>query len=64
MSDNIVKMPAGWGVFETAWGSYVTDRKNKVTNIAFKPDGQSINTEKLNIIVHDNGIEFVNQKEV
>ena len=52
------QFPSTWSVYETFWGSYVTDRKGKVTNIAFKPDGQEINTEKLNVIIHENGIEF------
>lgn len=57
--DKVKQFPHTWFAYETFWGSYVTDRKGKVANIFFKPDGQEINTEKLNVIVHNNGIEFL-----
>lgn len=56
--DNLIRLKP-WSAYETFWGSYVTDSRGNVTNIFFKPDGQEINTEKLNVIVHENGIEFI-----
>lgn len=49
-----------WGVYEFYWGSAVrNERTKKWTNIFLRPDGQEINVEHLLVILHENGIEFV-----
>ena len=56
MGDVIQLKP--WKLYETAFCCFVADSKGKVTNIIF-PDGQELNTENMTIIVHGNGIEFL-----
>lgn len=58
MSINIKELKP-WEVIEYYWGTVVKHRKGKITKIYLKPDGTEIDCEKLNIIVHDNGIEFL-----
>ena len=48
-----------WKLIKAPFCCYVEDSKGRVTGIIF-PDGQELNTENMNVIIHDNGIEFFN----
>jgi hypothetical protein len=48
-----------WEVHEFSWGTAVKHLPSqKWTNVILSPYGQEINVEHLNVILHDNGIEF------
>lgn len=49
-----------YSVFENTFCTYVKDEQTgKVHSIILKPDGAVVNTSHLNVIVHENGIEFL-----
>ncbi|CAI6073519.1 hypothetical protein COHCIP112018_02389 [Cohnella sp. JJ-181] len=49
-----------WEVFEFAWGTAIREsRTKKWHTLCLTPDGQEIDVSELNVILHDNGIEFV-----
>lgn len=48
-----------WEVVEFSWGTAVRDPHGKWYTLFLFPDAQEINVEHLNVILHDNGIEFV-----
>jgi hypothetical protein len=49
-----------WGTYEFPWGTAVKDeRHDKWVTLFLKPNAQQIDVEHLNVILHDNGIEFV-----
>lgn len=56
MGDIVYLRP--WKTFVAPFCCYVEDHKGKVHAIIF-PDGQQLNTENMNVIIHDNGIEFL-----
>lgn len=60
----IVKKLKPWEVVEFFWGVGVRHRKGKWEKIYLKPDGQEIDVSSLNIILHENGIEFIKKEEV
>lgn len=55
---DVVAMPK-YEVYNFLWGSAVKDRKGKWIKVFIGPDGQELNTEEINIEVHENGIEFI-----
>lgn len=58
LGDNITPLHR-WEVVEFAWGTAVREqRTGRWHNLYLFPDGQMIDVEKLNIILHNNGIEF------
>jgi len=57
MMGNVVELPQ-YEVHEFLWGSAVKDRRGKWIRIFIGPDGQEINTENIDVILHENGIEF------
>lgn len=48
-----------WETVSFSWGTAVRHRGGKWTNLFLYPDAQEINVEHLDVILHDNGIEFV-----
>lgn len=51
-----------WEVHVFPWGSAVKKRNGKWTHIFIA--GQEVNVENIEVILHENGIEFViNRKE-
>jgi hypothetical protein len=49
-----------WAVFETSWCTYIKNTEtNKIHSVVFKPDGQILHTDHLNVIIHENGLEIV-----
>lgn len=56
--DNVIEIGAPFTVYETSWGSYYVNRNNKPMRCFFK-DGQELIVENFNVIIHDNGIEFI-----
>lgn len=49
-----------WEVYEFPWGTAVMDaRTSKWVSLFIKPDGQEIKVAHLNIVLHQNGIEFL-----
>lgn len=55
--NNIVKIPISFNIYKTDFGSYVTDRKDKPLRVFFN-DGQELDLTNLDVVIHDNGIEF------
>ena len=48
-----------WELIQYGWCQVVKScRRGQVTNLIF-PDGQELDVEKWNIVIHDNGIEFI-----
>lgn len=48
-----------WEVYEYFWGTAIREQKtDKWHTLYLKPDGQEIDIEHLEVIIHDNGIEF------
>lgn len=45
-------------VYEYSWGTAVKHRIGTWEKIFIKPTGQEIDVSNLNVILHDNGIEF------
>jgi hypothetical protein len=45
-------------VVEFSWGTAVRHRKGKWETLFLKPDGQEIDVSKMNVVLHDNGIEM------
>ena len=48
-----------WRVYEFPWGTAIRHQKGHWTNVYLKPTGQEIDVSNLNVILHDNGIEFL-----
>ena len=46
-------------VYEFTWGSAIKKKKGEWEKIFLKPDGKEIDVSNMNIILHDNGIEFL-----
>lgn len=55
---NVTKLHP-WETVSFSWGTAVRYRGGKWTNLFLYPDAQEINVEHLDVILHDNGIEFV-----
>jgi hypothetical protein len=51
-----------WEVVEFPWGTGVRHRKGKWSKLFIGPSGQEIDVEGLSVILHNNGIEFVNSR--
>ena len=51
-----------WEVIEFPWGTGVRHRKGKWSKLFIKPNGQEIDVEGLDVILHDNGIEFMSRR--
>lgn len=47
-----------WETVEFPWGVAVRHRKGSWETLLF-PDGQEMDVSKMNVILHDKGIEFV-----
>lgn len=58
---NVVDLKA-WEVVRFPWGSAVRHSKGKWDKIFVSPTGQEIDVSELNVVLHDNGIEFVINK--
>ena len=59
MDNNVVPL-FGYAVYEFPWGTAVKEKRTgKWTNIFLRPDGQEIDVSNIEVILHDNGIEFL-----
>lgn len=56
--DKLVKM-SPYEVYEFPWGTAVKHRKGAWEKVFLKPSGQEIDVSGLNILLHENGIEFL-----
>lgn len=54
----IYEIGAPFKVYELPYGSYVTDCKGKPLQVILS-DGQELDVSKLDVAIHDNGIEFL-----
>ena len=53
-----------WSAVEYLWGAALVDRRtDKEIKVFIKPDEQELNVEGLDIILHENGIEFIGEGE-
>jgi hypothetical protein len=58
-SSNVIQLHR-WEVYGFPWGTAVREqRTGKWTNIFLRPDGQEIDVSNIEVILHDNGIEFL-----
>lgn len=48
-----------WIVVEFGWGSALKHRNGRWEKIFLKPYGQEIDISKMNVELHENGIEFI-----
>lgn len=55
--DNVIEDLKPWEAVKFEWGGGVRHRKGKWQTIFLK-DGQEIDVSEMNVILHDNGIEF------
>jgi hypothetical protein len=52
-----------WGVHEFKWGSAIKNTKTGKWDTCFlKPNAQEIDVSSLNVVLHDNGIEFLDEE--
>lgn len=59
MTNNVIPL-FGYAVYEFPWGTAVKEKRTgKWTNIFIKPDGQVIDVSQNEVILHENGIEFI-----
>lgn len=59
MANNVVPL-FGYAVYGFPWGTAVKEKRTgKWTNIFLRPDGQEIDVSNIEVILHDNGIEFL-----
>jgi hypothetical protein len=56
--DNVTDL-SPWESVKFSWGTAVRHRKGRWTNVFLFPDAQEINVEHLDVILHENGIEFI-----
>lgn len=56
--EKVVKLPIYYSTHKTSFGAYTTDRKEKPLRVFFN-DGQELNISNMNVVIHDNGIEFI-----
>lgn len=56
--ENVVEFKP-YEVYEFSWGSAVKHRNGEWDKVFLKPNAQEIDVSKLNVIIHDNGIEFI-----
>lgn len=45
-------------IVEFSWGTAVRHRNGNWENIFIRPSGQEIDVSELEVVLHDNGIEF------
>lgn len=57
MSKIIPLLP--YEVYEFTWGSAVKKKNGQWEKVFLKPTGQEIDVSEFNIILHENGIEFL-----
>jgi hypothetical protein len=55
----VIPLFPGYEVVEFPWGAAIKNCKTKQWENVYFPDGQELNVEKWEIILHDNGIELV-----
>lgn len=49
-----------YAVYEFPWGTAVKEKRTgKWTTVFLKPDGQGIDVSNIEVILHNNGIEFI-----
>lgn len=59
MTNNVIPL-FGYAVYEFPWGTAVKEKRTgKWTNIFIKPDGRVIDVSQNEVILHENGIEFI-----
>lgn len=59
MANKVVPL-FGYAVYEFPWGTAVKEKRTgKWTTVFLKPDGQRIDVSNIEVILHDNGIEFL-----
>lgn len=54
----IIKMQP-YEVVEFDWGTAMKHRNGEWDKVFLKPDAKEIDVSKLNVILHNNGIEFL-----
>ena len=47
-----------WEVYEFPWGAAVKKKNGKWTHVFVQ--GQELNVENIDVVLHENGIEFIN----
>lgn len=48
-----------WVVVEFDWGTAVRHRNGRWDTLFISPSGQEIDVSELDVVLHDNGIEFI-----
>lgn len=55
---NVMKL-LPYEVYEYSWGSAVKHRNGNWDKVFIKPNAQEIDLSNLEVIIHENGIEFI-----
>lgn len=58
-SDGAIVDLLPYEVYEYAWGTAIKKRNGKWEKLFLRNNSQEINVENINLILHENGIEFV-----
>ena len=56
----IIEIGSPFKVYKLPYGSYITDCKEKPLRVFFA-DGQELDVSKWDVIIHDDGIEFIGE---
>lgn len=56
-TNNLINLKP-YEVHEFEWGSAIKKRNGDWERVYLKPNAQEINVMNLNVVLHDNGIEF------
>ena len=59
----VVRVLAGYEVFTFPWGAAVKSRRTGNWTSVHYPDGQELNIENWEVILHENGIEILSIKK-
>lgn len=56
------KEPVLWETVVFPWGAAIRQKGGKFETLFLKPNAQEIDVSELNVLLHDNGIEFVGEQ--
>lgn len=60
---SVVKLYPGYEIESFPWGAASKNLKTNTYDMLFFPDGQELNVENWELILHENGVEFISFKE-
>jgi hypothetical protein len=52
-----------WEVVKFSWGTAVRHSKGSWDKLFLYPDAQELDVSQLTVVLHDNGIEFISNRQ-